>query len=73
MNTANNSKITAVSTRIIITRSNQVGVLTKAADGRWDIMVNGAHGPANYYYDDDQVERIVARAQADGATVEVVK
>ena len=68
MSTTNNSK---TATKITITRSNGVGVLSKAQDGRWDIMLNGTKAPGNNYYDDEQVDRIVAQATADGATVEV--
>lgn len=72
MSTANNSKTVAIATRITITRSNGVGVLTKSSDGHWDITIDGTRGPANYYYDDAQVDRIIAKAQADGATVEMI-
>ena len=61
----------AVGTKITITQTNGVGVLTKAQDGRWDIAVNGRNGPGNYYYDNAQVDRIVAKAIADGAKVEI--
>ena len=72
MITNNNSKAAAEATKITITRSNGVGVLTKAADGRWDITLNGTKAPGNNYYDNAQVDRIVAKATADGATVEVL-
>lgn len=71
MNT--NAKLEAAeATKITITRSNGVGVLTKAQDGKWDITLNGTKAPGNYYYDNDQVDRIVAKAIADGAKVEVL-
>ena len=72
MSTSNNSKTAAEATKIMITRSNGVGVLTKAQDGRWDITLNGTKAHGNNYYDNTQVDRIVSKAIADGAKVEVL-
>lgn len=58
--------------KVTITKATGVGVLTRADDGRWDMTLNGrGPGSSAYYYTDDQVERIVTRAKAEGAKVEV--
>ena len=59
----------ANTTQITITKTAGIGILTKANDGRWDIVLNGQRG-GSAYYSQDQVERIVDREIAAGSTVE---
>ena len=53
--------------KVTITRGGQVGVLTREADGRWGMAINGATS-GSAYYTDEQVQSIVARAKADGVS-----
>jgi hypothetical protein len=61
---------TTTATEIRIIKASGIGILRKAADGRWDIEVNGKRGGAQYYTQ-DQVDSIVAKANAAGDKVEV--
>jgi hypothetical protein len=55
---------------ITITQPKGVGKLTKAADGKWDITLNGVKGPSNNYYTTDQVKKIVGTSIKAGHKVE---
>jgi hypothetical protein len=59
---------TETARRITITKASGIGVLTKAADGKWDIMLNGKAGGAAHYTQ-DQVDSIVAKSIAAGDQV----
>lgn len=54
--------------KITIKNVKGIGVLTRAADGKWEIELNGKKsGPL--YYSQEQVDRIVAKAKADGSEI----
>ena len=57
----------------ILKANGQIGILTKADDGKWDIEMDGKKMPANYHYDDAQVEKIIADSKRSGAVVTIVK
>jgi len=57
--------------KVTITKASGVGILTKAADGKWDIELNGKKAQSSAHYDDAGVERIIAMSRAAGDKVEV--
>lgn len=64
-------KTAAQASKVTIRKATGVGVLTKAADGKWDIELNGQKGPANLHYDDAAVDRIIAASVKAGDDVTV--
>ena len=56
--------------KVTITKADgSKGTLTKGADGKWSIEINGKTG-ATAYYTTEQVAAIIAKARAAGSTVE---
>ena len=64
----NTNKETAMS-KVTITKGGKVGVLTLAADGRWDVTLDGVKAPGNYYMTTDEVKSMIAKEQAAGNSV----
>lgn len=58
--------------KITITKQNgQTGVLTLAADGKYDISIDGKTGSGALHYTIDQLGRIIDNARAEGSSVEI--
>jgi len=61
-----NGEWTAGASEISITQPGKgTGKLIKAADGKWDIELNGQRG-GPLHYTQDQVKSIVSKSQAAG-------
>jgi len=56
--------------KITIKNEKGTGILIKAADGKWDIEVNGNSG-GPLHYTQDQVDQIVTDAKAAGKNVTI--
>ena len=54
--------------KVTIIKATGTGILTKAADGKWDISINGQQG-GSLHYTQDQVDKIITAARAKGETV----
>ena len=54
--------------KVTITKATGTGILTKAADGKWDIEINGQQG-GSLHYTQDQVDKIIAAARAKGEII----
>ena len=54
--------------KITIKNARGTGTLILAADGKWDIVMNGKSG-GSLHYTQDQVVNIVAKARAEGAEI----
>jgi len=54
--------------KVTITKATGTGILAKAADGKWDISINGQQG-GSLHYTQEQVDKIITAAQAKGETV----
>jgi hypothetical protein len=58
--------------KVTIIKGGKTGILTRGEDGRWDMQIDDVRAPANNYYTDEQVARIVDQARAAGHEVTTV-
>lgn len=57
--------------KVTIEKATGTGILTKDADGKWSVEMNGQKMPGNLHYTDDQVASIISKAQAAGEKITV--
>ena len=57
--------------KVTISKDGKIGVLTRGTDGKWSIAMDGKAAPGNYYYTDEQVDRMVQTARSAGSAVTV--
>ena len=70
MSDTNTNRESETMRKVTITdKAGRVGVLTLAADGRYDIALDGKAASPSTYYTRQQVEAVVAKHRAQGSVV----